>query len=54
MPVVVEAVNHLQDVPWEINQAAWEVVDWCFDKLEPCDSFPPQKELPFVADNDNG
>jgi len=55
MPDVVEAVNHLQNVAWEINLPVWRVVKWCLDnKLEPCDSFPPQKELPFVAANDNG
>ena len=64
MPLVIEAVNHLQDVPFEINQGVWEVVQWCFDNaLEPCDSFPPQTEMPvdmkldlasLKAANDNG
>ena len=40
MPLVIEALNHIQDVPFEINLKAWEVVRWCFDNgREPCDSF---------------
>ena len=46
MPLVIEAVNHIQDVPFEINMKAWEVVRWCFDNgREPCDSFPPLTEV---------
>ena len=64
MPLVIEAVNHIQDVPFEINLKAWEVVRWCFDNgREPCDSFPPLTEVPvemvtdlttLAAANDNG
>jgi len=53
MPLVLEAVNHIQDVPFEINGAVWEVVRWCLDNgLEPCDSFPPLTELPVVMPSD--
>ena len=57
-------MNHIQDVPFEINMKAWEVVRWCFDNgREPCDSFPPLTEVPvemvtdlttLAAANDNG
>ena len=53
MPLVLEALNHLQDVPFEINLKAWEVVRWCFDNsLEPCGSFPPLTEVDVVMPTD--
>lgn len=58
MPLVVEAVNALQDVGFCINQDVWEAVQWCVEeKLEPGDSFWKLKKLDFrkpAAVNDNG
>ena len=58
MPKVVEAVNTLQNVGFVVNHDVYEAVQWCMaNKLEPDDSFPPQRKIPikpFVAANDNG